>query len=84
MAVEFKPRRKAAGNIEGKVLLPGAVNTHRAGGFAAGIFAGAIGALGYSLACPEASMAFVAVWYTLGIALTGAAGALVGPWALRW
>lgn len=56
----------------------------RLAGLAAGLFAGALGALGYSLACPEASPAFVAVWYSLGIALTGAAGAALGPRLLRW
>lgn len=53
-------------------------------GFAAGLLAGSVGALGYSLSCPEPSPAFVAVWYTLGILLTGALGAAVGPRLLRW
>ena len=39
---------------------------------------------GYALACTEASPAFVAVWYTLGIIVTGAVGALLGPRVLRW
>jgi len=56
----------------------------RAAGFAAGMFAGALGALGYALACQEGSAAFVAVWYTLGIGLTGGLGALLGPRVLRW
>lgn len=56
----------------------------RAAGFAAGVLAGALGACGYALPCPEASPAFVAVWYTLGIALTGALGAALGPRVLRW
>lgn len=56
----------------------------RMAGGAAGLLAGALGALGYSLGCPEASAVFVAVWYTLGIALTGALGALLGPRMLRW
>jgi hypothetical protein len=56
----------------------------RAAGFSAGIFAGALGAFGYSLSCPEVSLAFVAVWYTLGIVLTGALGAVLGPRVLRW
>jgi hypothetical protein len=56
----------------------------RAAGFASGLMAGSVGALGYSLACPEASSAFVALWYTLGIALTGAVGAALGPRVLRW
>lgn len=56
----------------------------RVAGFAAGLLAGAVGAFGYSLACPEASAAFVAVWYTLGIVLTGALGAMLGARVLRW
>jgi hypothetical protein len=56
----------------------------RAAGFAAGLLAGSVGAFGYSLSCPEASPAFVAVWYTLGIGLTGAVGAALGPRVLRW
>jgi hypothetical protein len=56
----------------------------RAAGFAAGLLAGSVGAFGYSLSCPEASPAFVAVWYTLGIGLTGALGAALGPRVLRW
>lgn len=56
----------------------------RSAGFAAGLLAGSVGAFGYSLSCPEASPAFVAVWYTLGIALTGSVGAILGPRVLRW
>lgn len=56
----------------------------RAAGFAAGLLAGAVGAFGYAFACEEASPAFVAAWYTLGILLTGALGALLGPRVLRW
>jgi hypothetical protein len=53
-------------------------------GFAAGLLAGSVGALGYSLSCTEASPAFVAACYTSGIGLTGAFGALLGPRTLRW
>jgi hypothetical protein len=56
----------------------------RAAGFAAGLLAGAIGAIGYSLHCPEAAIAFVAIWYTAGIVLAGALGAALGPLVLRW
>jgi hypothetical protein len=56
----------------------------RAAGLAAGLLAGAVGAFGYALSCPEVSLAFVAVWYSLGIALTGALGAALGPRVLRW
>lgn len=56
----------------------------KATGFAAGLLAGAIGALGYSLACPETSLTFVAIWYTAGIVLAGFLGRMVGPLVLRW
>lgn len=56
----------------------------RSAGWAAGLLAGALGAIGYSLHCPEVSALFVAVWYSLGIAATGALGALLGPRVLRW
>lgn len=53
-------------------------------GFACGLLAGAIGAAGYSLACPESSATFVAIWYTLGIGLTALVGRALGPRVLRW
>lgn len=53
-------------------------------GAAAGLAAGAVGALAYALHCPERSATFVAVWYTLGIALAAGLGALLGPRVLRW
>lgn len=56
----------------------------RTTGFAAGLLAGAVGAFGYALSCPEASAAFVAAWYSLGVLLTGALGAALGPLVLRW
>jgi hypothetical protein len=56
----------------------------RAAGLAAGLLAGAVGALGYALSCTEASTAFVAAWYTLGIVLAGLLGAALGPRVLRW
>lgn len=56
----------------------------RATGFSAGLLAGALGAIGYSLVCPEVSAAFVAVWYSMGILLTGLLGAVLGPRLLRW
>lgn len=53
-------------------------------GFACGLLAGALGALGYSLSCPEVSPAFVALWYSLGIGMSGIVGALLGLRVLRW
>ncbi|MFN3630050.1 MAG: NrsF family protein [Casimicrobiaceae bacterium] len=53
-------------------------------GLAAGLLSGSLGALGYSLVCPEPSPAFVASWYSLGIGLSGALGAGLGARMLRW
>lgn len=53
-------------------------------GAAAGLFAGGVAATIYGLHCPEYTMAFVAVWYTLGVTAVTAVGAMLGPWALRW
>ncbi|MBL0418742.1 DUF1109 domain-containing protein [Ramlibacter sp. AW1] len=56
----------------------------RQAGFAVGALAGALGAMGYSLICPEIAPAFVATWYTLGVALTAALGAALGRRLLHW
>jgi hypothetical protein len=55
-----------------------------AAGAAAGLLAGALGATIYELFCQETAAAFVATWYTLGIALTAGVGAIVGARMLRW
>lgn len=56
----------------------------RLAGAAAGLFSGALGATAYALSCTEVAMSFVAVWYTLGISVCTAIGALLGPRLLRW
>jgi hypothetical protein len=56
----------------------------REAGFACGLLAGALGATAYALACPEDSPAFVAIWYTLGILMTGVVGAFSSRWLMRW
>lgn len=56
----------------------------RAAGLGAGLLAGALGAFGYAFTCTELSPAFVALWYTLGIAVTAGLGAMLGPRVLRW
>jgi hypothetical protein len=56
----------------------------RAAGAAAGLAAGAFSATIYCLHCPEVSAVFVLTWYSLGIVLASALGALVGPRLLRW
>jgi hypothetical protein len=53
-------------------------------GAAAGFVAGALAATLYGLHCPEQAAAFVATWYTLGIAAATALGALTGGRLLRW
>ena len=53
-------------------------------GTASGLLAGAIGALAYSLYCPELAAPFIGIWYLLGMLLPAAAGAVLGPWLLRW
>ena len=53
-------------------------------GAAAGFLAGSLGAVAYQLHCPETGAMFVATWYSLGVALSAALGALTGRWWLRW
>ena len=53
-------------------------------GASAGLLAGAMGALAYSLHCPELAAPFLALWYLLGMLIPAAIGALLGPWLLRW
>ncbi len=53
-------------------------------GAGAGLFAGAVGAFVYSFHCMEGAAPFIAIWYTLGIALTTAIGAFLGRHLLRW
>ncbi|MFW2342678.1 NrsF family protein [Brevundimonas sp.] len=55
-----------------------------ASGAALGLLTGAIAATAYGLHCPEATAPFVATWYTLGMALAAAIGAVIGRFALRW
>lgn len=54
-------------------------------GFALGVATGGIAATAYGLLhCPESTAAFVATWYTLGVAGAGLIGAVAGRFALRW
>ena len=53
-------------------------------GLAAGLMAGGFGAAAYAFYCGETSMMFMAVWYSLGIALTALLGAVLGRFLLRW
>jgi hypothetical protein len=56
----------------------------RLAGAAGGFTAGAIGALAYTLHCPELTAPFVGIWYVLGMLVPTACGALIGPRLLRW
>lgn len=56
----------------------------RVAGLAAGLAAGAVGALLYASHCQDDSPLFVALWYGLAVAATGAAGAAAGTRLLRW
>jgi hypothetical protein len=56
----------------------------RLAGAAAGLFAGAVGALVYCLHCPELAAPFIGFWYLLGMLIPTAVGALFGPRLLRW
>lgn len=53
-------------------------------GSCAGLLSGAASAALYCLHCPEAAAPFILVWYSLGILLATALGALTGRWLLRW
>jgi len=53
-------------------------------GAASGFAAGSIGALAYSLHCPELAAPFVVLWYGLGISIPTLLGVWMGPMLLRW
>jgi hypothetical protein len=53
-------------------------------GAASGFAAGSIGALVYTLHCPELTAPFLAIWYLLGMLIPTAIGAWLGPRVLRW
>ncbi|MES2977488.1 MAG: DUF1109 domain-containing protein [Pseudomonadota bacterium] len=55
-----------------------------AAGAAAGLMAGALAALAYSLHCPELAFTFLALWYGAAISAMTALGALIGRRVLRW
>jgi hypothetical protein len=53
-------------------------------GLMVGVMAGGLGAWVYALHCPESAIPFVAVWYTAGVGMVAAMGAVVGKMLLRW
>jgi hypothetical protein len=56
----------------------------RLAGSAAGMAAGGVALMAYALHCSESTPAFIAIWYSLGVVLATAVGAVIGPRALRW
>jgi hypothetical protein len=53
-------------------------------GAACGFAAGSIGALVYSLYCPELAAPFLGTWYLLGMLIPTTLGACLGSRLLRW
>jgi len=53
-------------------------------GAAAGLLAGAGGALVYALSCTEMAAPFIGIWYLLGMLIPTVLGAMLGPRLLRW
>jgi hypothetical protein len=46
--------------------------------------AGAVGALVYTLHCPELGAPFLGIWYVLGMLAPALLGAALGPRILNW
>jgi len=65
-------------------LRQGAPTQPALAGAVAGLFAGGVAAAIYAAHCPDDSPLFVALWYSLGIAIVALAGGLAGRIALRW
>lgn len=65
-------------------LRHGAPTSPEVAGAAAGLCAGGAAAFLYATHCADDSPLFVAIWYTLAIALVAAAGAVAGKLWLRW
>lgn len=67
------------------VILRQAIPTRPAlAGALCGLLAGALGALGYTVACVNDGAGFVAVWYSLAVLLIAALGSALGRRFLRW
>jgi hypothetical protein len=66
------------------VLRTGAPTRPTAAGSAAGLFAGAIGAAAYAVACKNDGGLFVAIWYSAAILIVTGLGAVIGRRALAW
>jgi hypothetical protein len=66
------------------VLRRGAPARPGAAGAAAGVLAGGLAVLAYALYCPIDSLAYVALWYGIGVLAVAALGAGLGRVTLRW
>lgn len=66
------------------VLKRGAPQSPTAAGAIAGFAAGGIGALIYTLHCPNDSPFYVAIWYLSAVAIVTVVGAGIGRVWLRW
>jgi hypothetical protein len=53
-------------------------------GAGAGFAAGSVGALVYTLHCPELTTPFIGTWYLAGMLIPAYIGAWLGPRLLRW
>jgi hypothetical protein len=53
-------------------------------GAAVGLLSGALGAVVYSLHCPEMGAPFIGTWYLLGVLIPTIIGAALGRTLLRW
>jgi hypothetical protein len=62
----------------------GAPDSPARAGALAGLVSGGIAAALYASHCPDDSPFFVAVWYTIAVAMLTALGALAGSRVLRW
>jgi hypothetical protein len=65
-------------------LRSGAPRSATMAGAVAGLVAGGVGATLYAMHCTDDSPLFVALWYSLAVALVALAGAAAGRWLLRW
>jgi len=54
------------------------------GGAIAGLLAGAIGGAAYAIVCKNDGALFVALWYTVAMAIVTGVGALIGRKTLAW
>ena len=77
-------------SLPGFALLLGALRRRAAStqpllsGAVAGLLAGALGAIGYTISCINDGAAFVLVWYTLALLIMTFIGAVIGRRALAW